>query len=147
MKKLLVVLALLAVPKFAFAYSFGNLYDDTKVTVLKSASLGHFYSLQEGKSMFEATDAVLTCRFITFDLGYTTGFNSGERGSILGGPTVHLDKLLAEFTSVPAITTKIFIPESAVPFWDKVYLGFRTGWNADNGSFQYGLSSGLEFAF
>lgn len=153
MKKLaLAVFSLFVGCQGAFAYSWGDLYgdvrDNTKLTVLKNANAAYFYDLQEGtdkSSQGGVIDHVVTYRFISLDCGWRDTLNGGK-GTGIFGPSLRIDKAitLAFPNTVDTIKT-VLIPDSALKFWDALFLGIDEGWDFDRQAPRGALHAGIAF--
>lgn len=151
MKKLLLALCLLCLTQLGHAYSFRDLFNDvgqqSKLTILQSATPAYFFSIENRDSKGGVITPFAEYRFLTFDAGFITPFDSNKVGTAVLGGSIHIDRLIA--LSFPTFTeySGLFIPKTAQKFWDKVNIGLFTGHNFDEKKFEYGFYSGLEFRF
>lgn len=145
------IFLLLGSPVSLFSASIGGFIDDvreeTKLTILQSATPAYFYNVDRGQSLGGVITPVIEYRFLSADTGWIHGFEDRKLGTALLGGSVHIDKLMAQY--FPNVTTlsQILIPKSMEKFWDKLQLGFWGGHDLDSHSFTYGLYSGLKFEF
>ena len=149
--KLAALVALLYPWNWAHAYSWGDLRDEfeshTKLSLLKSASPVYLYNMRKGRSEGGIETNVLWYRFLSADIGWANPYDAGKRGTILGGGSVHIDKMIAEAFPTFSDFGKAFVPDSAWNFWDKLFVGFYFGRNIDEKQLDYGIKSGLEVRF
>lgn len=152
MKKIVLSLVVLLLGSAsAFAFSWGDLRDEfqeeVRLTVLQGANPVYLYNMRKGQSEGGIETNVFWYRFISADLGWANPYDANKKGTILGGASLHIDKLIAQ--SFPTFSTfaSAFIPGPAQNFWDKVFIGFYFGRNIDDEDLDFGLKSGLEFKF
>lgn len=155
MKKLVfaaLVALSLAGPREAFALSWAELLDDveqnTKVTILKNASPVYLYNMRKGQSEGGIETNVGWYRFLSADIGWANPYDAGKKGTILGGASLHLDKMFTEFfPKTSAVLNYAFVPNTMRNFWDRLFVGFYFGRNIDESDLDYGIKSGLSFRF
>ena len=159
MKKLLAMLfavAMLTVAQTNLdAYSWGDLRDEveenTRLTVLKTAAPVYLYSFVEGKSLGGVETEFGQYRFFSADLGWANPFDAGEKGTIIGGISLHIDRLIEQ--SFPMVSKAIaageylLLPRSVLNFWDRLYFGVWAGRNIDKNDIDVGIKSGLALKF
>ncbi|OGW10296.1 MAG: hypothetical protein A2W75_02700 [Nitrospinae bacterium RIFCSPLOWO2_12_39_15] len=152
MKKLVLVLGLfLGIVSAGYSYSFRDLFNDvgqqTKLTILESATPAYFFSIENRDSKGGVITPFVEYRFLTLDAGFVTPFDAKKVGTGVLGGSIHIDRLIA--LSFPTFTeySNLFVPKTAQKFWDKVNIGLFTGHNFDEKKFEYGFYSGLEFRF
>lgn len=155
MKKLalaVLVALVLAGPKWAYAYSWGDLRNEfeqnTKLTLLSNASPIYLYNMRKGQSEGGIETTVGWYRFFSADIGWANPYDANKKGTVIGGASLHIDKLISEaFPLVSTIGKYAFVPDSMWNFWNKLFIGFYLGRNIDDNDLDFGLKSGLEFKF
>ena len=135
----------------AFALSWSDVRNDfednVRVTVLQNAAPVYLYNMRKGESQGGVQTTVGWYRFISADIGWATPYSASQKGTIIGGASLHIDKLIVESFPAFSATGSAFIPQSAMAFWDKLFVGFYFGRNIDDEDLDYGISSGLSFKF
>ena len=138
MKKLIFAIAaltILAGPKPAQALSWGDLRDEfednVRLTVLKSAAPVYLYSFVEGRSLGGVETEFGQYRFFSADIGWANPFDAGQKGTILGGVSLHIDRLFMQEFPLLAVQDWVFVPRSELDFWDRLYFGVWVGRNID----------------
>lgn len=153
--KTAIVIAMLFLPMRVSAASFSEFYYDmreqTKLTILKSATPAYFYELtkeESNRNQGGVTTSIIEYRFLSADTGWIHSIESTEGiGSAVIGGGVHLDRLVNQV--VPGLTDVLvyMFPNSMEKFWDRLTVGAYTSHNFDKKRFAYGLYSGLELKF
>lgn len=154
MKKLIAVLfiaLMVGLGDNAWSLSWGDVRDEfqenVRVNVLSNAAPVHLYNMRKGRSEGGVQTTVGWYRFISADIGWATPFESSQKGTIIGGASLHIDKLITQTWPAFSDLTNAFIPRSAERFWDKLFVGFYFGRNIDDSDLDFGISSGLAFKF
>lgn len=153
MKKLIVACLLSLSVSMVHAYGIGDLADEvwtqTNLTILKSATPANFYNLREGRHEAGMTTAVFTYRegIITVDGGFAQAYDKSKRTNPVIGGSIHIDRLIQQAFPSFAEVSYLFIPNSARPFWDKLTVGVYTSPNFEDSALDYGIMSGLELKF
>jgi len=154
MKKMLLAIAVtlaLTGPRWAYALSWGDIRDEfennVRLTVLKSASPVYLYSFVEGKSLGGVETEYAQYRFFSADIGWANPFDAGQKGTIIGGASLHLDRLFRQEFPLLSAASWVFVPRSALQFWDRLFIGIYFGRNIDKSDLDVGLKSGIELKF
>src|SRR3990167_221733 len=133
MKKLILAVSLIlgcAPASYAGISAIGqDIYDNTHLTLLKSANVAYFYDLGSGtdkNSQAGLLDHVFSYRFVSASIGWRTP-TVGGTGILVAGPTFHLDKLLAFAAPSFVGYVNTIVPSSAQDFWDSLFAGLSTG--------------------
>lgn len=156
MKKLIWVSLLLVASlsyNKAHASIVGDLWNDvndnTHLAIAESATPSYFYNIAKGRSEVGITTSILEYRFISGDVGYSTGYEDKSRGTVLLGGSVHLDRLAAQlFPKVAALASSgvgIVAPTGIANAWEKLYIGFFVGRDTTEQDLNYGIQSGFQF--
>lgn len=139
-----------------FGASIGDLgrdiKDNTKLTILQSATPAYFYELSEKdgdkRSKGGITTSIFEYRFLSADGGWIHGLDSSkEIGAAVIGGNFHIDRFLNLVAPDQVAYLKKKFPDSMEKFFNKATIGFYSSHNFDSQSFGYGLYSGLEFKF
>ena len=156
MKKLsLITISLLFSAEMVFANVVGDLFNDiqdnTHLTVAQNAIPGYFYNVAAGRSEVGALTSLISYRFLSGDVGYTTGYDDASRGTVVFGGLVHFDKLASQFFPKVAALTNAAValaaPSSISQLWQKAFIGFYMGHSMTENDFAYGITTGFQFTF
>ena len=135
----------------AFTDLVSDIQDNTKLTVAQNAIPGYFYNVAAGRSEVGALTSLISYRFLSADVGYTTGYDDASRGTVVFGGLVHFDKLASQFfPKVSALTNaavSLAAPSSISQLWQKAFIGFYMGHSMTENDFAYGITSGFQFTF
>lgn len=135
------------------AYGLGDLasevWDQTHLTILKSATPANFYNVRKGRHEGGMTTAVFTYRegILTVDGGFSQPYDISKRTNPVIGGSVHIDRLIAQAFPSFSEVSYLFVPASARPFWDKLTIGVYTSPNFEDSALDYGVMSGIELKF
>lgn len=155
MKGLFIGLGVMMAASVAGASVLSELKSDvvrnTRFTLLTSITPAYFYDFSEGTqraSKAGVVTSVFEYRFLSGDIGWAGSFDTKARGTLLGGGSLHVDKMLRQFFPDQADYIKyVLVPNSAQAFWDKVNFGMYAGHNFDRSAFEYGVYSGINLRF
>ena len=135
----------------SFTDLVSDIQDNTHVTIAQNAIPGYFYNAAAGRSEVGALTSLVNYRFLSADVGYTTGYNDASRVTVVFGGLVHFDKLASQFfPRVAALTNAAFaiaMPSGINELWRKAFIGFYMGHSLTESEFDYGVVTGLAFKF
>lgn len=142
----------LAGPRPCAAYSWTDLRDElrdqTKLTILKSATPAYFFDVDKQEHRGGVQTSVFTYRFLSADAGWMhSNHSSNLKGAAILGGSVHFDQLIADALPLYKDVFTAFLPDTARAFFSKVTFGFFTGHDFDDSRFCYGAFSGIELKF
>lgn len=132
MKKIILAVMALLTMSGPFAYADDlTIRELFKVTegkvvdwaILSSIETGYFRDMINGNSLVGAQFPVLYITpYITADFGYVTAYENKERGSLMFGGSLRLNKLIEDSFSGKVSMVRSFIPE-ADKYWDRLWFG------------------------
>lgn len=152
MRKYLLI-GLLFWPKWGFASDLNNLWqdiqDNTHMVIAESATPSYIYNIAKGRSEVGATTGIFEYRFISGDVGYSTGYQDKTRGTVLLGGSIHFDKLASQFfprtAAITNATVALVAPNGLNLLWQKLFIGFFVGKDLTEMDLNYGIQTGFQF--
>jgi len=126
-----------------------DISDNTHVVIGQSATPCYIYNAAKGRSEVGAVTPVIEYRFLTGDVGYSTGYLDASRGTVLLGGSLHFDKLASQlFPKVSALTNAavdVIAPSGISTLWKKLYISAFIGRDTTEENLNYGLATGFQF--